>query len=177
MTAPPLPAAARLAVVAGWDAGPVARAAATLRAAAERLPGWRSRLEGVARSLDGGESWSGPASRTAAAGARELSAVTWSVEVALVDSAGSFRRLALEVDRAGELAREALVRHDRAQGGDVAAEAALLHAAAAATAAADAGERLARLGVRDAFVPVDFASLAVRAPRATAGDAPPGPPD
>jgi hypothetical protein len=179
VTAPALPATTRLAVVAGWDVGLLARAESTLRAVAERLPVWRARLEGVARSLDDGASWSGPAARSTAGAARELSGVTWTVEGALADSAGGFRRLALEADRAQDLARQALVALDRRSTASVeaTAEAALAHAAAVAAAAEEAAEALVRVGVRDAFVPADLGSAAARFPAPVVGAAPSGPPE
>jgi hypothetical protein len=186
MTAP-----ARLAAVAGWDVPRLRGAVATLSAVAERLPAWRARLEGIARSVDSGETWAGPAAISAAGAVRELSTVAWAVEGALADSLGAFDRLAAEADPAQELAREALVRSDEVPGGLgaalddrdrlaaavgalvpgaelapaasaalAAAEAALRHAGAASAAAGDAGAALSGVGVRDAFAPADFTTLA-----------------
>ncbi len=202
------PAAARLAAVAGWDVGLLARAERALRTVAGRLPDWRARLEGVARSLEPGAGWAGPAARSTAAAVRELSAVGWAVEGALVGSSEAFGRLLSEAAQAQELAREALGRADDHAGGPAAAlverrglpgvvalvpdarpvpsqlalavaESALAHASAAAAAAEDAGAALTGVGVRDAFVPADFPSLAARVPAARPMEVscPDGPPD
>jgi len=114
MTAP-LPA--RLRTVAAWDVAGVRAAVGRLGDVGERLPTWRARLEGIARDLDSGENWSGPASVSAGSVVRELATVTWAVERALADSVTAFDRLAAAADRAQELAREALVRADEVPGG------------------------------------------------------------
>jgi hypothetical protein len=184
----------RLMAVAAWEAPLLRRAVGTLTAVAERLAAWRARLEGVARSLDTGETWSGPAARGTAAAVRELSSVTWSVDAALTESLTAFERLAAEAGAAQELAQDALalaaalpgapgavlrdagrlaVAVDALVPGAVvdqavpalrSAEDALDRAAAAAAAADRAGSALVQLGVRDAFSPADFAALAARVP-------------
>lgn len=184
----------RLMAVAAWEVPILRRAVATLTAVAERLPAWRARLEGVARSLDTGEAWAGPAARGAAAAVRDLSSVTWSVDAAFTESLTAFERLAVEADAAQELAYDALALAAALPGGAgaalrdpgrlavtvdalvpgavvdqavpalAAAEAALDRGAAASTAADQAGSALVQVGVRDAFSPADFAALAGRVP-------------
>ncbi|WP_116449625.1 alpha/beta hydrolase [Blastococcus litoris] len=112
MTAPQ-----RLQAVAGWDVYRVRGAVTGLGLVAERLPGWRARLEGVARTLDSGEHWAGPAALTAAAAVRELATVTWAVERALAESHTAFERLGAEAGSAQQLAREALAGADEVPGG------------------------------------------------------------
>ncbi|TQN37743.1 alpha/beta hydrolase family protein [Blastococcus colisei] len=205
MTAPVLDMTSGLRAAAAWDVALLRRAVGTLGAVAGRLPIWRARLEGVARAVDSGESWAGPAARTAAAAVRELSAVTWAVERALSESLSALDRLSAEADAAQELAREALVRAEAFAGGPAAvlgdrsglaaavgalvpgaelpspapaltaAEAALRHATAAAAAAEDAGSALAGVGVRDAFAPADFPALAAWVPVAQPVCVPRGP--
>lgn len=160
------PAEARLAALAAWDV-PLARSAVgTLGAVAGRLPVWRARLAAVARALESANCWSGPAASSAASAVFDLSAVAAAVDAALQGSMGAFERLLREADPAQERATEALSGRP-AETPDprpalAAAEAALRHAAAVTTAAADAGTALAGLGVRDAFGPADFWDLAGR---------------
>ncbi|SFE10605.1 alpha/beta hydrolase [Blastococcus tunisiensis] len=173
MTAPVLRAAAV------WDVGQARRAAQELGAVAGRLPTWRNRLEGVARAVDGGTSWAGPAARTAAAALRDLSAAAWAVERATAESGTAFDRLAAEAGAARELAREALVRLEALAlpGAPAlpAAEAALRHVRAACAAADDAGTALADVGVHGGSAPADFAALAAGLPLGQPVCAPPGP--
>jgi hypothetical protein len=181
VTAPLADVPARLRVAATWDVPLLRRAVGTLTAVAERLPSWRVRLEGVARAVDSGESWGGPAALSTATALRELSAVTWAVERALADSVTAFERLTVEASVAQDLARDALVRADAVMDGAAAAlplaavEAALDHAAAVTAAAEDAGAALAGMGVRDAFAPADFGALAAWVPVANPVCVPPGP--
>lgn len=205
MTTPPIDASRRLAAVAAWQVPLLRRSVRALAAAAERLPAWRARLEGVGRSLDEGESWSGPAARGAAAAVRELSSVTWVVDTALAESLTAFDRLTTEAEAAQELAREALTLGSALPGeldaglrdrgrlaaavealvpaaavgaptpAVAAAEGALSRAAAASAAAEHAGTALAGVGVRDAFAPADFATLAARLPVAAPVCVPPVP--
>jgi hypothetical protein len=98
----------RLAAVAGWDVPLIRGAVATLAAVAARLPTWRTRLGAVARSLEDPRSWSGPAARSAAAAAFEVSVVAAAVNEALADSLAAFERLAGKAAAAQELAGEAL---------------------------------------------------------------------
>jgi hypothetical protein len=204
MTAPVLDLPTGLRAAAAWDVALLRGAVGALADVSERLPIWRARLEGVARSLGAGEDWAGPAARSASGALRDLSAGTWAVEGALADSLGAFHRLTAEADAARGLAREALRRSDDVPGGVAgalpdreglatvldalvpgaeldpapalaAAEAALDHAAAAAAAAEEAGEALAGLGVRDAFAPADFSALAAEVPVAEPVCVPPGP--
>ena len=176
MTAPRADAPGRLAAVAAWQVPLLRRSVLTLTAVAGRLPSWRVRLEGVGRSLDDGESWSGPAARGMAAAVRELSSATWAVDGGLAESLTAFGRLAAEAEAAQELARDALalaaatdgLAHGADDGSPAfavpAAEAALTHAATASAAAEDAGTALAGQGVRDASPPADFTALAARVP-------------
>ncbi|MGY1802780.1 alpha/beta hydrolase [Blastococcus sp. SYSU D00922] len=107
----------RLQSVASWEVHRVRGAVTALGAVAERLPGWRARLEGIARTLDSGEHWAGPAALSAAAAVRELATGAWAVERALAESVTAFERLGAEADAAQELAREALARADEVPGG------------------------------------------------------------
>ncbi|HEY0126699.1 MAG TPA: alpha/beta hydrolase [Blastococcus sp.] len=109
--------AAKLQAAAAWDVPRVHGAVAALGAVGDRLPTWRARLEGVARTLDSGEVWAGPAAAGAAAAVREVSVVTWGVERALGYSLTSFDRLTAEVGPAQALAREALGRSGEVPGG------------------------------------------------------------
>ncbi|WP_324275848.1 alpha/beta hydrolase [Blastococcus brunescens] len=131
---------------------------------------------GVRRARPGhGEGWSGPASRSAALAVRDLSSVTWVVEQALDGSLSALGRLGTEAAAAQEQAREALVRPERADGG----EAALRHARAASAAADDAGAALAAIGRRDGVAPADVTDLGARVSPAQpvcAPSAPAGPP-
>ncbi|SNR39151.1 alpha/beta hydrolase [Blastococcus mobilis] len=193
MTAP-LDVPARLSAVAVWDVPLLRRAVGSLTSVVERLPSWRARLEGVARSLEAGESWSGQAARAAVAAVREASTVAWAVDAALTASLAELDRLVVEADPAQERAHEALALAAALPGGPdaalrdadrlaaavgalvpgagvlhpagAAAEAAMGHASAAAVAAEQAGAALAAVGVRDAFAPADFAALAARVPLA-----------
>jgi hypothetical protein len=111
------PVPARLQAAAAWDVPRLLGAVAALGAVAERLPTWRARLEGVARTLDAREIWAGPSAVSAAGAVRELSVVTWAVERALAVSLNAFDRLAAEAGPAQELAREALGRSGEVPGG------------------------------------------------------------
>jgi hypothetical protein len=170
------PVTARLSAVAAWDVPPVRRAVNQLDEAAARLMTWRARVEGVGRSLESGECWSGPAARSAVRALHDLSATTSAVEGGLARSLHAYVRLVAEAATAQELAGDALaaaVLPAQADpevlgrltaglpGGPVvaASETALEHAAAATVAARDTGEALAALGVRDAFAPADFSDL------------------
>jgi hypothetical protein len=141
---------------------------------------------------------------------RELSSVTWAVDAALTESLAAFDRLTTEADAAQERAHDALVLAAALPGGPeawlrdpgrlaaavdalvpgaavvqpvpalAAAEAALSHAAAVSAAADHAATALARVGVRDAFPPADFAALAARVPvvhPVCVPPAPAGPPE
>ena len=181
MTAPLVEMPVRVREAATWDLSLLRGAVGTLARVADRLPSWRIRVEGVARAVDTGESWVGPAATSAAGALRELSAAGWAVDGALADSLAAFERLTAEADRAQVLAREALV---RAEARPPVAEAPLLppavaavleHAAAVTVAAQAAGEALAGLGVRDAFAPADFPALARWVPVQSPVCAPTGP--
>lgn len=179
MTAPVLDVAPGLRAAAVWDVALLRRAVVALGAAAERLPIWRARLEGLARAVDAGDTWVGPAARSATAALHDLSAVTWVVERALAESSSAFDRLGTEVETARELAREALLRAEALPRSGVealpAAEAALRHVAAAGAAAEAAGAALDGVGVRDAFAPADFSALAAWVPVAEPVCVPHGP--
>lgn len=108
---------ARLQAVAAWDPPRLRGVVAGLAAVTERLGTWRARLEGIARALDAGTTWAGPASSSAAGAVRELSTVTWAVEGALVGSLRAFDRLVAEAQPAQNLALEALARSDEVPGG------------------------------------------------------------
>lgn len=158
----------RLHAIAGWDVPQVARAVSVLAGAVASLPTWRARLEGVERTVRSGDSWSGPAARSAAAALAEVSAAAWAVCAALQQSLSCYLRLSAEAGRAQDLAEQALI-HALALPGEVgtrppAADAALRHAALAGAAADDANEELAGLGVRDAFAPADFWGLLEHVP-------------
>lgn len=169
---------AALAAIAHWDVPLLRRTVALLAGVAERLSPWRARLQGVGRVVDSGETWCGPAARTAAEAVTELAAVAWAVDDAVARSLAAYRRL---VDEAG-LAHELAVVGLRGAG-DVpatagallagsgvdapalfAAEEALDHARRAAAAAEEAGSVLSGLGVHDAFVPARFDDLAAELP-------------
>ncbi|SOE00709.1 alpha/beta hydrolase [Blastococcus haudaquaticus] len=182
MTAPLVEVPVRVREAASYDLPLLRGAVGTLTGVAERLPSWRARLEGVARSVDAGDAWAGPAAVSAAAALRELSAAGWAVEGALADSSAAFERLSTEADRAQDLAREALLRLEAATSSttEVALplatlEAALDRAAAVAAATEEAGQTLAGVGVRDAFAPADFSGLTRWVPVAAPVCAPPGP--
>jgi len=158
----------RLHAVAGWDVQQVGRGVTLLATAIEGLPAWRARLEGVERSVRSGDSWAGPAAQSAATALAEVSAAASAVAAALQESLSSYRRLALECGRAQGLAEQALA-HSHAFPGDAgrrppSADAALWHARLTASAADDAGEALAGLGVQDAFAPGDFWDLLTHVP-------------
>ena len=182
MTAPwPAPgeARARLAAVASWDVPLLRRAVALLSDAAERLQPWRARLEGVGRSLESGEAWSGPAARSAVTAVHELASVTWAVDTAVARSQSAYERLVREADTAQGLAAAFLAVAGSVDpttaGGLVAgspvepqalaaAESALDHARAASAAAEETGAALAGLGVDDAFAPARFVDLVAGLP-------------
>jgi hypothetical protein len=181
MTAPLLDLPVRVREAAAWDLALLGGAVGTLTGVADRLPSWRIRLEGVARAVDVGESWAGPAAAGAAGALRDLSAAGWAVARALSDSLAAFERLAAEADRAQDLARAALARADAlppTAGASLpltTVAAALDHAAAVTAAAHAAGEALAGVGVRDASAPADFSALTRWVPVASPVCAPPGP--
>jgi hypothetical protein len=169
MTAPVM---ARLSVVAAWDVSLVRRSVTQLDEVAGRLATWRGRLEGVGRSLQSGECWSGPAADSAVRALHDLSAVTWAVDAGLARSLEACHRLVSEAATAQELAGDALAAAALLRAGgdpdpprhlmsglDGPADAALRHAAAADAAGREAGEALAGLGVRDAVGPADFWDL------------------
>lgn len=169
----------RLHAIAGWDVQQLGRALSVLAGAIEGLPTWRARLEGVERSVRGGDTWSGPAAESAANALGEVAAAASAVATALAGSLSSYRRLAVEAGRAQDLAEQALV-HAAPLLGAVdtrppSADAALWHAAQARAAADDAGEALAGLGVRDAFAPADFRDLLTHVPLMGPFQAPPVP--
>ena len=181
MTAPLLETPVQVRMAATWDLPLLRGAVGTLAGVAERLPSWRVRLEGVARAVDDGDSWAGPAALEAAGALRDLSAAGWAVEGALTDSLAAFQRLCAEADRAQDLAREALVRMEAVPPGGQpslpsATVAAALDAVAAVGAAAqDAGRALIGVGVQQASAPADFAALAQVVPLANPVCAVPGP--
>src|SRR4030095_5885390 len=102
------PVTARLSAVAAWDVPPVRRAVNRLDELSARLVTWRARLEGVGRSLQSGECWSGPAARSAVGALHELSAVTWAVSERMARSLAAYERLVAEAGTAHELAADAL---------------------------------------------------------------------
>jgi hypothetical protein len=167
MTAP-LADGVRLSAVAAWDVSLARRAVTALAATIEGLLTWRARLEGVQRTVESGTSWSGPAARSAVAALAEAAAVGWAVGAAVDESLSAYRRLVVEATAAQDLAQQAIAETVSLPGAAVtrppAADAALRHAALTASAAADAGEALAGLGVRDAFAPADFPDLLVHVP-------------
>jgi hypothetical protein len=176
MTAP-LADGVRLSAVAAWDVPRARRAVTALAATIEGLLTWRARLEGVQRAVESGESWSGPAARSAVAALAEVAAVAWAVGAALDDSLTAYRRLVVEAASAQDLAEQAIAAAVPGPAGTrpPVADDALRHAALAAAAAADAGDALAGLGVRDAFVPTDFPDLLVHVPLMGPIQAPPVP--
>jgi len=164
VTAPPADEA-RLRAVAAWDGPQVRRITVVLAGTADRLQSWRVRLEAIGRSVDSGQSWSGPAARSAGAALAEVAAVGFAVRVAVEAAVGDCERLAAEAARAADLAEQALASSALTpDAGPAAAEAALRHAALAAAAAEEAGAALRALGVRDAFAPADFDSLLAHVP-------------
>jgi hypothetical protein len=189
MTAPaPTADGARLVAVAAWDAAGLRGAVILLAAVAARLPFWRLRLATVARSLQEGEVWSGPAAQHAAAAALQLSTVAAAVDGALSESLSGFERVATEAAAAQELAAAALragsstglagaldaharradllgrlapgAQDPRPDPGAALALAALEHATAASTAAAAAAEPVTGFGGLDAWAAVSFGELA-----------------
>ena len=124
MTAPvALPA--RLYVVAGWDVPLLRRAVALLAGTVDRLSPWRARLEGVGRALESGDSWSGPAARSAVAALADVSAVTSAIGSAVEESLSIYERLVAEAAPAQDAGPAGAGR--RMSGGG--ADAALRHAA------------------------------------------------
>jgi hypothetical protein len=176
MTAP-LADVVRLSTIAAWDVARARRAVTALAGTTEGLLTWRARLEGVQRAVASGESWSGPAARSAVAALAEVAAVVWAVGAALDESLSAYRRLVVEAASAQDLAEQAIVAAVPGSAGTrpPVADAALRHAALAASAAADAGDALAGLGVRDAFAPTDFPDLLVHVPLMGPIQAPPVP--
>ena len=166
MTAP-LADGARLQAVAVWDVPQARRAVTLLAGTIEGLVTWRARLEGVQRSLGSGDWWSGPAARRAVAALAEVSAAASAVGVAAGASLSAYQRLVVEAGIAQELAELAVVFVPLPGGTDTrppTADAAVRHAGLAAAAAEEAGDALAGLGVRDAFVPADFQDLLLHVP-------------
>jgi hypothetical protein len=178
MTAP-LADVARLHAVAAWDVARARRAVTALAGTIDGLLTWRARLEGVQRALESGDSWSGPAARSAVVALAEVSAAASAVGVAVEESLSAYKRLVLEAASAQELAERAVVFVAPLPGGTGArpptADAALRHAALAAAAAEEAGDVLAGVGVRDAFAPADFQDLLVHVPFMGPVQAPPVP--
>ena len=162
----PLADGGRLSTVATWDVARARGAVTALAGTIEGLLTWRARLEGVQRAVESGESWSGPAARSAVAALAEVSAVAWAVGAALDESLSAYRRLIVEAASAQDLAEQAIAATIAGPAGirPPVEDAALRHAALAAVAAKDAGDALAGLGVRDAFAPADFPELLVHVP-------------
>ena len=176
------PVTSRLSAVAAWDVPLVRRAVNQLDEAAGRLVTWRARLEGVGRSLQSGECWSGPAARSAVRALHDLSAVTWAVSEGMARSLAAYERLVAEAGTAHELAGDAVAAAAvLPEGMDprlpgrllsefpgaptvAAAEAAIEHAAAVDAAARDAGEALDGLGVLGPFASADFSDLLGQVP-------------
>ncbi|WP_448642251.1 alpha/beta hydrolase [Geodermatophilus sp. URMC 63] len=94
--------------VAAWDTSLLDGAVYTLEAVAERLPRWRARLEGVARSLADARCWYGDAAQQAARVLGEVSTVTTAVTVALDSSLDRLWDTARQARTAQELAAQAL---------------------------------------------------------------------
>jgi hypothetical protein len=156
----PLADEPRLRELVAWDASGVRRVAVALAGTADRLQGWRARLEAIGRSVESGECWSGPAASSAVGALLEVAAVGFAVRAAAEAAVAGYDRLAAEAALTADLAEQALASstlvHEQ---GAAAGEEALRHAALAAAAAEDAGTAFARLGVRDAFAPADFGEL------------------
>jgi hypothetical protein len=166
MTAP-LADAGRLHAVAAWDVPEARRAVTLLAGTIDGLVTWRARLEGVQRSLESGDWWSGPAARRAIDALAEVSAAASAVGVAVGASLSAYQRLVIEAGIAQELAEWAIVVVPLPGGTDTGpptADAALRHAGLAAAAAEEAGDALAGVGVRDAFAPADFPDLLLHVP-------------
>ncbi|MBN1091407.1 hypothetical protein JKP75_01660 [Blastococcus sp. TML/M2B] len=96
MTAP-LPAgpgaAARLAVVAGWDVPGVRGGLAALGELDDGFPAWRARLDVVARTLEEGRDWSGPAATQARELLLQLSSAAASLDAGFSGSRADCARL------------------------------------------------------------------------------------
>lgn len=98
----------RLQTVAGWD---VASLRAGLRAVTvldEGFPAWRSRLDAVARDVDGGGSWSGPAAAQAADLLLRLSSAAAALDQRFAASREECAGLVREAAGAAECAATAL---------------------------------------------------------------------
>lgn len=166
--APEAPASAEvLAIVAAWDLPLLRGAVVTLRAVSDRFGAWRFRLEALGRSLGDERSWSGAGADRAVAAVAGLTEVAAAVDAATDRSVEAFHRLVAEAEPAQEYAGQALaagllVADEAAVAHRAAAltEAALVRISAAESAAAAAGERLAHVGVLDAFPRPTFGDLA-----------------
>jgi hypothetical protein len=103
----------RLQTVAGWDVASLRTGLRAVTALDEGFPAWRSRLDAVARDVDGGGSWSGPAAAQAADLLLRLSSAAAALDLRFSASreecAGLVREAATAADSAATalaLARE-----------------------------------------------------------------------
>ncbi|MGY1653108.1 alpha/beta hydrolase [Geodermatophilus sp. SYSU D01119] len=99
-----------LTAVAAWDTALLEGAVATLEAVTGRLPAWRARTDGVARSLTDPSCWSGPAATAATSALGEVSAVATAMATAFGDSLDRLHDAAREARTAADLAGQALAR-------------------------------------------------------------------
>jgi hypothetical protein len=97
-----------LAEIAGWDVPLLRGAVWTLDSVTGGLPAWRARVEAVGRSLEDAHCWYGPAARSAGAALVEVSTVATAVTAALGESLEHAQRLLAEAETAQELAERAL---------------------------------------------------------------------
>ena len=100
--------APRLSAVAAWDIPLLDGAVVTLAAIAGRLTTWRARVEGVARTVQSGEYWSGPAAGNSGRTILDLSTRAAAVTRGLQESLARYRHLSSEATLAQELAMDAL---------------------------------------------------------------------
>ncbi|MGY1744179.1 alpha/beta hydrolase, partial [Blastococcus sp. SYSU D00695] len=96
-----------LSSVAAWEVALLRNAVTTLGDVADRLVGWRARMEEVGRGI-GTVVWEGPAADAAAASLVHVSTVVTRVSAALAQSLADAERLVAAADGAAELARAAL---------------------------------------------------------------------
>lgn len=93
--------------ITSWEPGEVRRATDVLAEVAERLPGWRVRLEGVGRQLQAATSWSGPSATRASDVVVQLSDVATAVGSAWDVSLAALQLLVGQAQAAHDLAIEA----------------------------------------------------------------------
>ena len=90
-----------------WDPSTVRGAVDLLGAVADRLPGWRIRLEAIGRELEAPTAWTGPAASSAAQVLVHLSTVATAVGTAWEGSLAALHSLVRQVQAAHELSAEA----------------------------------------------------------------------